>query len=298
MPHISDLSTGATTSHLKAIERRYLLAEEQLLAILIDMERRLLGAFASAPILEAGGLTLTNSANIQQALAQYTAEIDAILFAQGSAGAAWIDTYANLSTAAGVERVQKTLALAEDLAIANTLPLRTGLQNFAAGEAEGVLALGRGNLTARLIEHRDDTVKFLQREYTRAAVEGVATVGPGDTLANRIFEGGRLKDLEITTSGGVQRVITAETRAKSFARTELNRIETDSTIQQATALGMDLYLDAGPDDERTSDICLAALEFGGDTPRTLEEWEESGIGITPRHVNCRHRLVPVREEWV
>lgn len=298
MPHIPSLAKGTTTTHLNAIEGRYLLAEEQLLAILVDMERRLLGAFATLPTLEAaGGLSLTNTARIQEALAQYTAEIDALLFAPGSAGAAWIDTYANLSVGAGVERVQKTLALAEDLAIANTLPLRTGLQNFAAGEAEGVLALGRQGLTARLIEHRDDTVKFFQREYTRAAVEGIGTVGPGDTLANRLFEGGRIKDLTITDKNNVQRVITAETRAQAFARTELNRIETDSTIQQATALGMDLYLDAGPNDDRTSDICLEALAFGGDTPRPLEEWE-AGPGIPPRHPNCRHRLVPVREEWL
>lgn len=291
----SDLTKGATRTHLNAIEGRYGIAEQQLLEILVEMERRLLSAFATVPILEAGGLTATNVANIQQALAQYTAEIDAILFAEGSAGAAWIDRYAILSTAVGVERMQKSLALAEDLGLANTTPLRATLQNFAIEESSGVLALGRDRLIQTLDRHSADTLAFLQEQYTRAAVEGISVVGPGDTLANRLFEGGRLNDLTIQTSAG-PRTIKAETRAQAFARTELNRIETDATIQVGQALGIEKYLDAGPNDDRTSDICLEALAFGGDEPRSLEEWETEGPGITPRHPNCRHRMVPVPPE--
>lgn len=292
---ISDLSKGATRTHLNAIEARYGQAEQELLAILIEMERRLLSAFVTGPILEPGGLNRRNVVEIQLQIRRYTSIIDILLFAPGSPGAAWIDTYATLSTAAGVERMQKGLALAEDLGLANTTGLRQTLQNFAIDESAGVLTLGRDRLIQTLDRHSTDTLAFLQEQYTRAAVEGIPVVGPGDTLANRLFKGGRLNDLTIQTSAG-PRTIKAETRAQSFARTELNRIETDATIQVGQALGIEKYLDAGPNDERTSDICLEALAFGGDEPRTLEEWETEGPGITPRHPNCRHRMVPVPNE--
>jgi len=288
----------AVRAHLARFNAQSEVAEEELYKLLLRMEGELAASFSQVTTLRAGGTSAANLRAMEEAMSQYQTLMESILTVAESDGMLWADKWATMSAAAGIESLQLTLAAAEIIAGSEVKALQSAFDNFAAARGKGVIEVGRGILIRRLDGVKTDTLGFLREKYISAMVEGLPVAGSGDTLATRLFEGNRIKDLTITDKAGRTRVMTAETRSQAIARTELTRIRQIASVNEATELGLDKYLDVGPLDDRTSDICVAAFAYGGEEPHTLEEWEAGGGGVPPRHPNCRHELIPVSEDWV
>ena len=145
----------------------------------------------------------------------------------------------------------------------------------------------------------DDINEFFRREMLDSVAEGIPIQGRGDTLANRLFESGRLRAIPVYTKNGRTIMRSARTRADAIARVEsakiLNATHEDVTKQ---ALGDEaVYRNSNPRDSRTTDICAQASR---QEPMTLLEWSRSRFGRPPRlrpfHL-CRSVLIGGMEEW-
>ncbi len=129
--------------------------------------------------------------------------------------------------------------------------------------------------------------------------DGLPVQGPGDTLERRLFEGGRIRPLEIRTRTG--RVIrrSVATRATAIARVEsakiMNRVHENLALE---AIGDGaVFFNSNPMDSSTTHICL---EASAERPKTMGGWSDSRFGRPPRlrpfHL-CRSVLIGGEPEW-
>ena len=144
-----------------------------------------------------------------------------------------------------------------------------------------------------------DVQNWFRNEMLDAITEGVPLQGPGDSLANRLIQSGRIRPTVIQTKHGrtIRRSIT--TRANAIARVESSRILGDVHMAYAQdALGDDaVYTNSNPTDSRTTDVCQRASQ---QKPMTLAQWAASPFGRAPRfspfHL-CRSHLIGGKREW-
>ena len=138
-----------------------------------------------------------------------------------------------------------------------------------------------------------DISDFMRRELTSAVVQGIPTLGPG-SLAERLFESGRLKPLKIVGKDGKLYTRTVEQRAVAIARVESAKIaQAVSEVKITEVLGEEaVYTTINPEDDRTTPICLQASQ---QPAMTMAEWRASKWGVPPRlepqfHL-CRSHLL-------
>lgn len=164
----------------------------------------------------------------------------------------------------------------------------------------GVLRVGRTEAYTIMKTVGDDVQEWLRNQLLDGVVNGIPVQGPGDTLERRIFEGGRIRPLEIRTASGrlIRRSI--RTRAAAIARVEsakiMNRVH---EVLAQDALGDNaVYLNSNPQDSRTTTICDEASE---QAPMSLDDWRNSQYGLPPRlygpfHL-CRSLLIGGEASW-
>ena len=124
------------------------------------------------------------------------------------------------------------------------------------------------------------TEQVKQRFSDELTVHIMSGVGDRTVLAER------LQDIAPTELAGG--------RVKSFINAELTKINREGqTVRQAE---YDDFRFTGPDDERISDICKEHLGVIMSRDEWLElDPEVFSYGL---HYNCRHRLYPIKEEWL
>lgn len=279
--------------HIKSAFDQYENAEKSLIQIFLDSEAAMAAIFPRLPFPDPdGGLSNRNVAIIEQAVAALVAQHANFLLAANSPGIIWTNEWSSYAGGVATDRMQQQLAfsVAEGLPGAN-LSAAT-FANFSDDAVAGVVRLGREGLIRSFNLHGNNLATYFDGVYRAAMTEGIPVVGP-DSLANILFEDGVLRDLQVQTSTGVRR-ISAETRAKAWARTELNRIENEAYIQESLQVGMTHYKNRNPMDRRTSDVCRSATRFG---LKTIPEWRKWARAngepkwYPPRHVaNCRSRM--------
>lgn len=104
-------------------------------------------------------------------------------------------------------------------------------------------------------------------------------------------------------------------RAEELSEAQVTTLITDSfvqyqrtvTVQKGDALGLEVFIYTGPDDDVTSDQCRALLGYdehgleGGfykdEITADLHPALKGNPLIAGGHVNCRHRFMPVTEDF-
>lgn len=104
-------------------------------------------------------------------------------------------------------------------------------------------------------------------------------------------------------------------RAEELSEAQVTTLITDSfvqyqrtvTVQKGDALGLEVFIYTGPDDDVTSDQCRALLNYdehgleGGfykdEISADLHPALKGNPLIAGGHVNCRHRFMPVTEDF-
>lgn len=282
------------------IEGNYDRAEANLVDIFAEAEAQMAFLYPTLNLPNPNErLTEEQRALINIAVAQLVARWLEVGLSAGSPGEAWIQVWSDYSGGVGTDRLSKTLVEAVDLRMPNAARLLSQFENFT-DIAEGVVGIGRDQLVNSFELHGQNLASYFRDQFSIAVNEGIPMVGSGDTLANRLFDGGRIRDLEVQTTNG-PRLIKAETRAKMWARTELNRIETNAYFSEADRLGATHYANRNPLDNRTSTICRKASSFGVRTVKEWNEWarkEKLSTWLPPRHPNCRSRIIAFIQSWL
>ena len=182
--------------------------------------------------------------------------------------------------------------------------------------AEQLLAeLAEMDLSAMIGDMLQGDIKKLNTAYMQQlnAIQQYAAVDGQALEALALMESRVVTGKVIQAGAEIQRLlaqsIVGGVSEADFAASLLN---TGLRVDQANALANDslrkydrsvrklmakeappdkLYINTGPVDSVTEDICLSALEAG---PMTLEEWEAHFPGYFDNggHFNCRHRVVP------
>lgn len=168
-----------------------------------------------------------------------------------------------------------------------------------SAENRAVLRVGYDTTYRIMNTTGTDIAGYFRRELTQSVIDGIPVQGPGDTLANRLLEGNRLKPLKIRSQSGKIVTRSLTTRANAIARVESVRIvnEAHRVIAKEVLGDEGVYLNTNPLDDRTTDICERASRS---KPKTLEQWDNSAFGRPPRlnpfHL-CRSVLIGGRADW-
>jgi len=197
---------------------------------------------------------------------------------------AWADQVIPDSWARGRQLARTNLQtdlIDQDLVKESFLHVRPG--------EKGVLKVGLEDTYKIMGTVGDDIGEFFRSTMTESAILGLPVQGPGDTLANRLFQSGRLQPITIRTADG--RIIrrTLRQRAVSIARVEtakvFNRVHVEKTKEVLGGAGPEglgdvaLYANINPEDTRTTPPCEQASDL---EPMTLDEWDSSPLGRPPR----------------
>lgn len=269
--------------------------EVEIHTVLIDLEDLLGREFASyAPPLVDTGKSPENIAAMEEMLDEVRNLINAGLLDTGSEGIVLMDKWNKHMVGLGIERLQVELDAAVELKLLNADKFRELFNNFGTAES-GSIQFGRKHWLRSYEYHGDNIVDFFVRTTEQTMIDGIPVVGRGDTLASRLFESKdgkfKLNDMTVTDRNGVQRVITAENRARMMARTEIARIESQAFHAKAAEVGLDDVMTLNP--SPVAEQCIEAVSLGVVTRAELEE----AVGLSPRHPNCESREIAVGDGW-
>jgi hypothetical protein len=163
----------------------------------------------------------------------------------------------------------------------------------------GVLSVGVRDNYKIMNVVGDDIGEFFRRELTEAMILGLPVQGKG-SLAERLYESGRIKPLTVKGKDGKIHTRSMKQRSVSIARIETNKvINRVEEIKVEEVLGDEaVYININPEDNRTTNICDRASRS---KPLTLEEWD-AGLGRPPRlrpdfHL-CRSVLFGATDEML
>ena len=192
-----------------------------------------------------------------------------------------------------------------DLAAAN-LEVRFLSQEFIDGVFDHVprgvptaLRVGKDRVVEVMGTVGRDVQTWFRNEMLDAVTEGIPLQGPGDSLANRLVQSGRIRPTVITARNGRQIRRSVVTRANAIARVESARVMGDvhETFARDALGDAAVYQNSNPRDSRTTTICRDASK---QKPATLKWWQASRFGSAPRfepfHL-CRRGLIGGRREW-
>lgn len=161
----------------------------------------------------------------------------------------------------------------------------------------GVLRVGLRETYDILRTSGDDIAAFFRQEMVRAATLGLPVQGPG-SLAERLFESGRIKPITVRTKDGKIVHRTVRQRAVSIARIETAKVyNREHQVKAEEIFGAEtVYVNINPRDHRTTPLCEEASR---QPPMTMLEWERSKWGLPPRldpfHLCRSHLLGATRE---
>ena len=261
----------ATERWTQEKERELLAIFERVELLLFQDRAKVLTALESS-----GGIILKDAPEqlerIENLVAQIRADLKPSLI---DPGRDWADVAMPQSMKRGRElaRVQLTHDLIDPDAVG---------QAFAhVLDAEvGVLRVGLRDTYQFMGTSGDDIAQFFRRELTEAFLLGKPIQGPG-SLAESLYESGRLKPITIKTKDGKIVKRSQKQRAVGAAR-----VETAKVVNRAEELKVEevlgqaaLYINNNPEDNRTTTICMRATAWG---PHTLKEWDASEFGRPPR----------------
>ena len=161
-----------------------------------------------------------------------------------------------------------------------------------------VLRVGKTELYHIMGTVGTDVQDWFRFEMLDAITKGLPVQGAG-SLAQRLFESGRLRPIMVRTEKGRLIRRSLRQRANAIARVESAKIINavhDSLGEKA--LGPDrVGLNSNPRDSRTTDICLRASR---QPPMTKQEWIASPLGLPPRlrpfHW-CRSVIIWGEPDW-
>lgn len=278
--------------------------EPQILEVLVELEDVLGRDFASyAPPLTDTGKSAENIAAMEEMLDEVRRLINAGLLDVGAPGIQLMDKWNKHMVGLGIERLQVELDAAVELKLLNAEKFKAVFENFGTAES-GSIAFGRKHWLRSYEYHGDNIVDFFVRTTEQSMIDAIPTVGRGDTLASRLFKSKktklvdgrrvpefRLNDLTVTDRNGVQRIVTAENRARMMARTEIARIESQAFHSKAAEVGLDDVMTLNP--SPVAPQCIQAVQMGVVTRAELEE----AVGLSPRHPNCESREIVVGPGW-
>lgn len=282
----------AMGEQVRLINAREDTAEQELVSIYIAMEAAIRDSFLTdIPTFTSTGFTEQNRVLMEEALTVLDTVIADFLLTQSSPGVLWVALNSRNMTAFGAERIAQTLDAFQRFEPAGIGRLQAIFENPELEQAAINAARTRLGSSALQSPARD-MIEFMREVFTDGLVRGRPVVGR-NSIAQQLFLGDRIQDLTVQTTSGQVRMISSEVRARTIARTELNRIENRAARSRAQALGLEKVYVSNPSDNRTSEICLRAVADGSMTVEQLEERH----GFSPRHPNCRSRDVYFRESW-
>ena len=161
------------------------------------------------------------------------------------------------------------------------------------------LKVGKGELYRIMGTVGDDVQDWFRNELLDSVVNGLPVQGAG-SLAQRLFESGRLKPIVVRTEKGRLIRRSLRQRANAIARVESAKIMNavhDSIAQRA--LGSDrVAKNSNPQDSRTTNICSRASR---QPVMTRDEWIASPFGLPPRLRGpfhwCRSVMIWGERSW-
>ncbi len=191
-------------------------------------------------------------------------------------GRAWADEAISGAASAGrdLARVNMSFDLIDRDAV------REAFRNIRPAE-RAILQVGVRDTYRIMDTVGDDVADFFRDTFTEAAILGLPVQGRGDTIENRIFEGGRLKAQTIKTAEGKIIKRSLRQRAVAIARVETARVYNRVHESKAREILGDeaVFANANPEDSRTTEICN---EASNQEPMTMAEWDKSKWGRPPR----------------
>jgi hypothetical protein len=162
-----------------------------------------------------------------------------------------------------------------------------------------VLRVGKTSLYTITGTVGDDVQTWFRNEMLDSIATGIPVQGPG-SLAQRLFESGRLKPIVVRTEKGRLIRRSLRQRANAIARVESAKVinSVHDTLGER-ALGADrVAVNSNPQDSRTTSICSDASR---QPAMSKEDWIASHFGLPPRLTGpfhwCRSVMIWGAPDW-